>query len=241
MTGIRGRFARTYDKFVSRKTLLPPGLSSLIASTGSKSILEFGVGTGTVAVGLSLPGFEITGVDLSPDMLREARRKARVQGVSLRLIKGDMVELKLKRRFDLVICLGNTLPQVADLRRARRFMKNCLYHLRPGGRAIFQIVNYDRILKDRPTTFAVDCEKDLVRVKQYHYRRETIDFVVSLIDNSRIPPAMTTVTNRIRPWTAEALTTELKSAGFKGIRAYGDYSKSRFNLESKDLVIVAGK
>jgi SAM-dependent methyltransferase len=241
LTGIKGKFAGTYDKFVSRKTLLPPGLSSLIASTEAESILEFGVGTGTVAAGMSLEGFEVTGVDSSPDMLKEARRKARAHGVSLRLIESDMVEVKLSRRFDLVICLGNTLPLLADLRRARRFLKNCLYHLRPGGRAIFQIVNYDRILKDRPTTFAVDCQKDLVRIKQYRYGRQTIDFVVSLIDNSRIPPSMTTVTNRIRPWTGRALTAEMKSAGFKRIRAYGDYSRRRFNQSSKDLVIVAGK
>jgi glycine/sarcosine N-methyltransferase len=239
--GLKGGFAATYDRLVQRKGLLPKGLAELIGLQPAQEILEFGVGTGTVALGLSVLGHKVTGVDLSTDMLKEARRKARRHGVSMKFMEGDMVELKLKREFDLLICLGNTLPLVPELRRARRFLKNCRDHIKPGGKAIFQIVNYDRILKERPMTFAVDCENDLVRIKQYRYRRGIIDFVVSLVDNSRIPPSMTTATNRIRPWTKDDLGAELRKAGFGKIAAYGDYLKSEFSLSSKDLVMVAEK
>ena len=106
---------------------------------------------------------------------------------------------------------------------------------------MFQIVNYDRILKEKPTTFSIDCTDDLVRIKQYRYRRGTIDFVVSLVDSGTIPPAVKTVTKRIRPWTKKDLAAELEKAGFEKIQAYGDYLRSEFRISSKDLIMVAEK
>jgi glycine/sarcosine N-methyltransferase len=238
---IKNGFAATYDRFVQRQGLLPRGLAELVGSYAPGEILEFGVGTGTVAVGLSILGYKVTGVDLSSDMLKEASKKAQRHGVSVQLIEADMVGLNLKRGFDLLLCLGNTLPLVSGLRQARRLLRTCHSHVRPGGRAVFQIVNYDRILKERPTTFSVDCTDDLVRIKQYRYRRGTIDFVVSLVDSTTIPPAMNTATRIIRPWAKNDLTAEMERAGFEKIRAYGDYLRSEFRLSSRDLIMVAEK
>lgn len=239
MAKIRGEFARTYDKFVQRKSLLPEGLRELVDSTDAKEILEFGSGTGAVAVGLSLAGYEITGIDFSPDMLRAARSTAKKHDANVEFLDGDIVKIGLDRRFDLLICLGNTLPLITGRGESRRFFKNCIRHLKPGGTAIFQILNYDRILKERPTTFAIDSQDDLIRIKQYRYGTRLLDFVITLIDNSRVPPAITISKRKLQPWTRREISAELKEAGFNKVSAYKDYNRGRFNLGSKDLIIVA--
>lgn len=239
MSKIRGKFAKTYDNFVRRGSLLPAGLPEFVDSTGAKEILEFGSGTGAVATGLSLAGYDVTGIDFSPDMLRVARSRAKKYGADTRFLNGDIVNIRLARRFDLLICLGNTLPLITGSGDSRRLLKNCIRHLKPGGVAIFQMLNYDRILKEKPTTFAVDSQENLIRIKQYRYGGKLLDFVVTLVDNSKVPPVITISKRKLRPWSKRQISSELIDAGFKKISAYGDFTRRRFNLSSKDLIIVA--
>jgi SAM-dependent methyltransferase len=75
------------------------------------------------------PRYEVTGVDLSRPMLREAHR--RLSGV--RLVAGDMRTFDLRERFDVVSCLFSSIGYLrseADLRQAFRTFAR---HLVPGG------------------------------------------------------------------------------------------------------------
>ncbi len=239
MGKFKRKIANSYDRFLTRKSFLPDGLFVLVKEARARKILEFGCGTGTVAVGLSLEGYDVTGVDYSPEMLKIARQKAGAHGTKTRFFNGDIIDIRLPERFDLLLCLGNTLPIITSLSDSRKLLRNCLNHLNPGGILIIQILNYDRILKTRPGTFATEILEDLVRVKQYRYGKNLIDFVVSFIDKSKIPPKMTVTRNKIRPWRRAELARELRNAGFVKIAAYGSYSKEKFTIKSKDLIIIA--
>ena len=240
MGKIEGIFAETYDRFIKRKSLLPEGLLELVRSLKPDSILEFGCGTGNVAVGLALEGFNITGIDFSSDMLRVAAGKAKEHGASPKFILGDITKVRLNRQFDLIICLGNTLPILTTVRKLESTLLNCRNHLKPaGGVVIFQQLNYDRVLKEKPVTFSIDFDKELVRFKQYHYRKNLIDFVVTIVDGSRIPPRASVSKIALRPWTSRQLKAALKRAGFQDIRFYGNYARGDFSINSKDLIIIA--
>jgi len=239
MGKIKGAFAGSYDRFVKRQTLLPDGLHELISLFGPRSIIEFACGTGTVAVGLALEGFEVVGVDYSPGMLRAARRKAKEQGANLRIVQADISNVDLKRRFDLLLCLGNTVPQFTTQLQLQRLLANCRRHLKPdSGTLIFQQLNYDRILRDRPRTFAVDIDKDMVRFKQYRYRKSLIDFVVTIADGAKIPPAVSTSAVTLKPWTRTELNRILRKAGFSRVDFFGDYKRGPYSSKSKDLIVV---
>ncbi len=235
---IKGSFAKSYDKFVKRPTLLPEGLNELIRSLKAQKFLEFACGTGTVAVGLSLQGFKVTGVDYSVDMLKQAKIKAKEHKVAVKLVKGDITKINLKEKFDLLLCLGNTIPQFTNMSILKAFLKNCKNHLVPGGYIIFQQLNYDRILKQKPATFAVETSGSLVRLKQYRYGRGYIDFVVTIIDGNKIPPQISSSEIKLKPWTKPELTKIMTGEGFKDISVYGDYNRSGFDLNAKDLIIV---
>ena len=92
-------------------------------------MLEVGVGTG-----LNLPlcahGARVTGVDLSPAMLAEARRRAGDLGLDVDLREGDAEALPFPdARFDTVVCTLS-LCAVPDDRAAIDEMRRVL---RPGG------------------------------------------------------------------------------------------------------------
>ena len=92
------------------------------------SVLDAGCGTGRVAAELARRGLDTVGVDLDPAMLERAR--SRVPG--LEWVLGDIAEVDLGRRFDVVVMAGNVMiflePGTED-----RVVANLARHLSPGG------------------------------------------------------------------------------------------------------------
>ncbi len=240
MAKIKGSFAKTYDSFIKRPGLLPAGLLDLVRSLGAKTVADFACGTGNVAVGLALEGFDITGVDYSPDMLKVARSKALGHRAKIKFYLEDITGVKLGRQFDLILCLGNTIPHFTRKIDLGRLLANCTHHLRPGGHILFQQLNYDRMLKEGSGTFAIETGGDgIIRIKQSHFRGKRADFHLTIVDHTKIPPRISSNRVAIRPWTKAELSAALKQAGFTEILAIGSYSGEKFSLKSKDLIIMA--
>jgi hypothetical protein len=93
-------------------------------------VLYLGVGTGRVAVPLSAAGIELVGVDSHPGMLERLRERL----PQTELIQSRIEDLRLDRRFDLVIAPSNILYLVERLRRAAD-------HLADGGTLAFELAN----------------------------------------------------------------------------------------------------
>jgi len=94
-----GRFARYYDLIYSgkdyeRETRI---IMDLVKRAGVKGrdLLDVGCGTGRHAVLLSEKGFKVTGIDLSPEMLKIARRRSK----KVRFLQGDMRTFDLGKEF----------------------------------------------------------------------------------------------------------------------------------------------
>jgi len=66
-------------------------------------ILELGCGDGTLSCFLARQGFEVTGVDISPGMIEEARRQAAVNGVSAKFEHADGDSFKVTEPYDAIV------------------------------------------------------------------------------------------------------------------------------------------
>jgi len=106
----------------------------------AESVLELGCGTGAVLAGLG-SGLELTGVDRSATMLDYARRRL----PAARLVHGDITTLDLERRFDVVVCVFDTLNHVTTAEGWRRVMATAASHLAPGGIFIFDLNTVGRL------------------------------------------------------------------------------------------------
>jgi 2-polyprenyl-3-methyl-5-hydroxy-6-metoxy-1,4-benzoquinol methylase len=98
-------------------------------------VLDFGCGEGELAVQLAALGARVTGVDVSPELLSLAARRARLDGVAdrVRLVEGDIRELELRGGFDVVVCAA-VLHHVE----LRAVYERLLDLLRPGGTMVIQ-------------------------------------------------------------------------------------------------------
>lgn len=97
------------------------------ASVPVASVLELGSGGGHVAVHLS-PGFEMTLVDLSEEMLRVSTRL----NPSCEHVQGDMRSVRLGRRFDAVL-VHDAVDYMLSEDDLRAMMATAAEHCRPGG------------------------------------------------------------------------------------------------------------
>ena len=81
------------------------GEVDFVQTFGPKSVLDAGCGTGRVGRELARRGLDVAGVDIDPEMLDTARRKA--PDVDWRL--ADLASVDLGRAFDSVVMAGNVM------------------------------------------------------------------------------------------------------------------------------------
>jgi SAM-dependent methyltransferase len=92
-------------------------------------IVEWGAGTGRIAIPLTGAGFEVTAVELSEKMVEKGREK----GAEVEWVHGDMRSVELGRRFKLAVCAFNSFLCLSSVDDALAFLRNAREHLEPGG------------------------------------------------------------------------------------------------------------
>jgi SAM-dependent methyltransferase len=98
-------------------------------------VLDVGCGVGRWSRLLAGRGAEVLGVDLSPTMISEARRRAAADNLACRFAVADASRLQLGEQFDLV--LGVTVLQhILDGALLQSALAAMAAHLAPGGRLV---------------------------------------------------------------------------------------------------------
>lgn len=132
------RLAEHYDALVGDKDYRTEsrrleGLADRFVRSGGRTWLDVGCGTGRHLEFLRRT-HRVVGVDVSPEMLRIARR--RLPGA--RLVRGDMRTFHLGETFDVVSCLFSAIGHLRTVRDLRATFRNFAAHLRPGGLLIVE-------------------------------------------------------------------------------------------------------
>jgi len=96
-------------------------------------ILEFGCGVGWLSTFLALRGYEVHGIDISPDAIAAAQNASQARGLpNLRFAVGDYEDAPPRRDFDYVIFYGALHHAENEL----RAVQHAYEALRPGGAMI---------------------------------------------------------------------------------------------------------
>jgi SAM-dependent methyltransferase len=136
------RFAPFYDRIMGDRDAEVDRIRRYISShrPHARTLLELGCGTGALLAGLAA-NLSVTGIDRSPEMLSVAART--VPGA--RLIQGDMTSFTLPDRFDVVMCMFDTLNHVTTLDGWLRLFRCVHEHLSDGGLFIFDVNTTGRL------------------------------------------------------------------------------------------------
>jgi SAM-dependent methyltransferase len=245
------RVARFFDADYAGYLDDLPVIQAFAQRTGGP-LLELGCGTGRLLIPLAQAGYAVTGVDLSPEMLRIAAAKAESAGVAGRvtLVQGDYGGVSLAGTYRLAFIMMNTflhLPTQADQLRALRHWRE---HMAPGGTLLIDVFHPDvhqladldgRLEWDKTWT---DPQSGATVMK---WVTRTVDLAeqtlhVTLIydeiaaDGSLRRTVAPFDTRYLWRFEAELL---LEKAGFTLEALYGDWDMSPFEGASDRMILVA--
>lgn len=131
--------ARTYDRTVAQMfapEVLDPAVDCLASLAGGGRVLEFAIGTGRVALPLARRGLDVTGIELSADMLAELRRAPGSERIHA--VEGDMATTRVEGEFSLVYLVFNTITNLTTQDEQVACFENAARHLAPGGRFVIE-------------------------------------------------------------------------------------------------------
>lgn len=207
------------------------------AGTPPKDILDVACGSGGYSKRLSDMGYSVTAIDLDPQMIQSLKEKdSKINSHVLNMLNMD----DLPGTFDLIFCIGNSLVHLSSLDEIKAFLVSCRNKLKPHGRLILQIINYDRILekgvKQLPTIKNEERHLTFERYYSYSSVKHSIDFKTLLtVDNqvfeNHVP---------LYPLRTIELRELLDGSGFTQSAFYGSFRKDKYEpLESYSLVVIS--
>ena len=133
-----GALARHYDALMSHAGYgkWADYLSELFDCTRVSSVLDMACGTGSLAYALAERGFDVIGVDASPDMLAAAEAK-REGGQNPMFLCQKLWELDLYGTVDAAVCTLDSVNYITRPELLKRAIARAFLFLNPGGVLVF--------------------------------------------------------------------------------------------------------
>lgn len=141
---------------------------------GNETVLDLACGTGELEYILRRTKLQFTGVDLSRKMLTQARRKNK----GVKFCHGDLANVRLNKKFDLVVCFFDSINHLSGISAIKKAFKTARMHLKQGGFFIFDMLSPEGLEKWE----AIDIRKqpDYYVTINGHYYPETIRAEVTI-------------------------------------------------------------
>lgn len=251
------QLSHDYDRFVNWTGRLAYEMPFLLHQIGtikkpegtSLHILDAACGTGQHAIALAKAGMQVSGADLSAEMINVARQNASTAGVSpdLRTVGfGSLAATFGTAHFDALLCLGNSLPHVLSIKDLEKTVLDFYACLAPGGLLVIQNRNFDAAIADHNRWMEpqahTEGEHEWIFQRFYDFEPDGLIRFNIVTLQRRVPgewQASLTSTH-LAPQTRQELEQVLLTAGFTQIKVFGSLEDMVFDpAKSSNLVILA--
>lgn len=138
------RFASVYDSLM-KDAPYDEWTAMLCLEAQAGRLLDIGCGTGELAVRFVQEGFDVTGIDLSDDMLAIAREKADEQKLSIPLYQQDMRELDGIGLFQTAVIFCDSLNYLETEDDVKKTFQSVYNHLEKDGLFLFDVHSTHKI------------------------------------------------------------------------------------------------
>jgi SAM-dependent methyltransferase len=202
-------------------------------------------------------GYQVTGLDLSADMLAVAGAHLANRRIEAQLIQTAFAGIPADvGPFDGVFCLGNSLAATGTRVEAERSVSSLGSVLAPGGRLFVQTLNFEKLRTDqsraRGPRARTENGTEYISTRVFSFCGDAVE-VISITHwrDSSDPAGASAATGGWRHHTtsgllyaisAEQMKLWCESAGLKIDAMYGSYAREPFDIKSSgDLIVLATK
>lgn len=211
---------------------------------GKKKLLELACGTGIQSIRFKEAGFDVTGLDLSREMLDLAQKRSQKAGLDIPFLEGNMLDLSSLGQFDMVTCYSDSICYMEDEVEVGQVFQEVYQHLNEGGVFLFDV----------HSTYQMD---EVFPGYSYHENAEDFAFVWDTYADE--PPhsivheltffvqeedgRFSRVDEIHEERTYDLLTYDvlLEQAGFKKVKVYADFEDKEPTETSARWFFVAEK
>lgn len=213
--------------------------------TYGSPVLELACGTGNYLVTLSSDDVEISGLDISDEMLNAAERRAETENTQTNLINADMRFFDLNQKFALVFVAGNSLQHLNTLEDVEACFASVRRHLKPEGRFIVEVFNPSiELLNRNPNEryFVGEYKTSdgwIVLTENVFYDSATQINHINWHYKNQFMREEQTVSFQMRQFFPQELDALFRYNGFQIEHKFGDFDESSFTKDSPKQIIVA--
>lgn len=189
-----------------------------------RTVLDLACGTGSLTRELALRGYELIGVDQSPEMLAEAAEKNRgVSPIEPIFLCQPMEKLDLYGTIDACVCCLDSVNYVTDPKKLARAFQRVHLFLMPGGLFLFDVNTPEKLAGLDGQVF-LDETEDAYCVWRAEFSRRICTYFMDIfrLDPSTGQWDRGEELHRERAYTVEELTSLLEGAGFVDVRTWGE-------------------
>ena len=191
-----------------------------------RTVLDLACGTGSLTRELALRGYEMIGVDQSPEMLAQAAEKNRgVAPVEPIFLCQSMEKLDLYGTIDACVCCLDSVNYVTSPQKLQKAFQRVHLFLMPGGLFLFDVNTPEKLAGLDGQVFLDETEDAYCVWRAEYSRRSRIcSYYMDLfqLDDETGQWNRGTELHRERAYAVEELTEFLRQAGFGSIQVYGN-------------------
>ncbi len=200
------------------------------------TLCELACGSGNITSRMLKRGYDITGVDISSDMLTVAASKIGAD----RLVCADMSKLDLGREFDSFLCMIDGINYLITPKAVIDTFKNVRKSLKDGGVFIFDISSQYKLQNILGNETFIHSEPDVFYSWQNRYiqKYNLSDMLLNFFVREGRGYRRFEERHLQRGWSEKQIKKMLKIAGFSDICVYNELTFDAPEADSERLVFV---
>jgi ubiquinone/menaquinone biosynthesis C-methylase UbiE len=227
------RFAKYYDLQYAKKKYLEEVqfINAIIKKNqvNGKRLLDVACGSGNHAKILIKQGYSITGVDLNREILSVARKKV----PKAYFVTGDMRSFKLKRKFDIILCMYTSMNYNLKTEDFIKSLKNFKRHLSDNG-----LIFFDMPLPRKPVVVAECLSRNVTVLHVTKNIGKIQEIMIYWILKKGNHTEVFEDFHRLRLYTQKEIVDAIKRSGLKN-SIYWDFSLNK--KKGRRAILVCSK
>lgn len=213
-------------------------------SKNGRSLLDVACGTGDLTI-LLADKFQVTGTDLSEEMLKIAAEKAQKANKSIPFVQSNMLDLYDFDKFDVITCFDDSICYLKDEDELAIAFNQAYQHLNDGGKYLFDahsLYQMDEVFPGYMFNHRAEDSAFMWNSYEGEYPHSIEHELTFFNWNDKIQGySVNTELHKERTYPSETFINILKDIGFKNVAVSADFGDSEVQADSTRWFFTAEK
>ncbi len=208
-------------------------LNKILQLNNCKKLLDLACGRGRHSLNLAEKGYEVTGIDLSKQAIKRAKKKAEKRNLeNVQFFVHDMRE-SLNEKFDAVVNLFTGFGYFSSDEENEGVIENVARMLKKNGIFVIDFLNASKVQKNLKTSESGSFQDIEYDIKRY-IKNGAVYKEITFKKEGREKKYF----ERVKLYDADWFKRKLEKRNFSIERIYGNYEGNEFNAEKSSRLLI---